>query len=218
VPQTAVSRPGQRTSFSILDAATVLVLVVAVVGLTLPDGPSRSRAVAETSAVALLDRIVAAENAARGTGEATPPRPHLSLDALVARDAALAASLTTADGAPPWVRVAGPYFAAVLLPDRDGRPVLPPVAAATTASDGFIVVFWPRDPDGSRLRALAALPDGVLWQMGGDGGGSGLADQPPTFEMVFPVGEKASVRSPAPPPDWVVMRSRRQGTAEAGPK
>lgn len=83
------------------------------------------------------------------------------------------------EGSDVWRR--NGYYFAVLLPDREYRPVAAtsPDVAPDYAEVSELIVAWPSDPGTSGMRAYCRWPGGVLLQHGIDG-------YPYTFEPPVP--------------------------------
>ncbi len=202
----------RRVPVGIADAVTLLALALAGWWFVAPVPAARSAAAREVDAIVALDAIAAAADA----WGASHGGRFADLDTLAGADPSLAARLTPSGVA--GVRGAGAHWFAVLLPSREGLAVLPADGDPSLADRGYLVLSWPRAGAHRDLRALVACADGMLWQRGGDPGGSGDPADPPLPRTAFASRGDGPAEPPPMPQDWVVMRKRRRGPPPAGGK
>ena len=201
-----------RLPLGIFEAGLLLVFAAGGLWLARPLGSARRAAAAEKEILAVIGAVADAEDAKVVGGKGS----FLPLDRLSAEPAV---AKTLAGFAPsPVAGVLGnrSYWLTVLLPGPEGglaRVVPDRLSAAGGASliapRGYAVVAWPRSGAAAVLRALAALPEGNMWQRADGMEESGDPAIPPVPRAAFPGPGNGGPRVPDPPPDWVQAKKRR---------
>ncbi len=195
-----------RRPFGLFEAALLLVLAGGGLWILRPIPGARRSAASEKEILALLGALADAEDA-RAAGRRGG---YLPLDPLAASDPALRRALAgfRPSGA-AGVLGNTSYWVTVLLPGAEGALDTRMAPDPAAADRGFVAVAWPRSAAAPVLRALAALPGGILWQRADGEAESGEPSRPPVPRVAFPLPGKDGPVVPDPPPDWVVARKRR---------
>jgi hypothetical protein len=195
-----------RAPVGIFEAAILLVLAGMALWILRPLPGARTSAVEEKAMMALLGAVADAEDAQAAGRKAAP---FLRLDRLEAASPAAAKALQGySPSKVPGVLGNRSYWLAVLLPKKEGWLAPPGAEEAGEAARGYCVVAWPRKEAPAVLRAMAALPEGFMWQRADGVEESGEPAVPPVPRaMLPPTGQ--GPRVPPPPPDWAQARRRR---------
>ncbi len=194
-----------RAPVGIFEAATLLVLAGMALWILRPLPGAAAAAAEEAAMIGVIGTVADAEDARAAAHKGAP---YLSVDRIAAESPAAAkALLGFTPSKVPGVLGNRFYWVAVLLPRAEGW--LGPLGTedAAEAARGYCVVAWPRKEAPGLLRALAALPEGAMWQRAEGMDESGDAAAPPVPRILFPpLGQ--SPRVPPKPADWAHGKSR----------
>ncbi len=194
-----------RAPVGIFEAAILLVLAGMALWILRPVPGARTSATEEKAMMALLGSMADAEDAQAAGRKAAP---YLRLDRLAAASPAAAGALRGySPSKVPGVLGNGSYWLAVLLPKKEGWLAPPGSEESAEAARGYCVVAWPRKEAPAVLRAMAALPEGGMWQRADGMDESGEPAAPPVPHVILPM-PGPDYRVPPPPPDWAQAKKR----------
>jgi hypothetical protein len=196
-----------RAPVGILEAAMLLVIAGMALWSSRPFPASRAAAAEERSILSAIGTVADIEDSLGGGKRGVPRVP---LPRLLAVSGTLREALREFTPSP----VAGvygnrSYWLTVLLPGKEGWLAAPGQEEPGEAVRGYCVVAWPKKDAADMLRAVAALPKGVMWQRADAMEESGNPNGPPVPRVAFPP-PGSSDPVPDPPPDWAMAKRRKQ--------